>query len=357
MLDLFENLTKIPEEKYHPKFKLLKDVLLEEKAILSDWVTGYVDTNNKTVTEFQKNFHSSFWQFYLYAVLKELNFKIDFSKTFANIIITSAESIIIDSFVSNIKENSRNEQDRNRKDILAMLVPAHLAIDFNEVLDDAIIKHSIAIHKKLKNYRQSYSEFQQFNGNEPYVIALSSYDQVNYAREFTYPMMALLFGLYYDPMTDDYIPKTSIRNAGAKTDITLGLFNSDIYEDVSAILFSCTTTLDKLTSLASSQDNMGNMNHVVNVRQISDDPAYSIKTVSPTEPEVLSDGLFLFHNPHAKNALDRKMFIDSNIVQIYLEGDQFRLEGNQSPLFSRYNDNVKLPVDYLSSITKIFNRQ
>lgn len=356
MLDLFENLPKVPEEKFHAKFKLLKNSLFREKAILSDWVKEFVDRDNKIVAEFQENFHSSFWEFYLFAVFTELGLNVDFSHSSPDFIITSPERILIEAVVSNIKDGGRAEQDRKHEDILSMLIPPHQVLDFQEVLDEAIVRHSSSIHKKWSKYKNDYAKLDHVTGNEPYIIALGSYDQVNYGREFVYSMMALLFGLYYDPMTDDYLPRTSIKKPGTDSDIPIGLFNNDVFEDVSAILFSCTMTLGKLTALANSEEKSGQINHVVNVRQISDEPTYSIKSVSPTEPEHLSDGLFLFHNPFAKNIVDRNIFGNTNIVQIFLDGDQFRFEGNQPPLFSRYNDIVKLPEEFLTKIVRAFNR-
>ncbi|MFC5873243.1 hypothetical protein ACFP3I_11670 [Chryseobacterium arachidis] len=54
--------------------------------------------------------------------------------------------------------------------------------------------------------------------------------------------------------------------------------------------------------------------------------------------------------------MDRNMFGNTNIVQIFLDGDQFRFEGKKTPLFSRYNDIVKLPEEFLASIIRRFNR-
>ncbi|MFC3157121.1 hypothetical protein SAMN05443633_11278 [Chryseobacterium arachidis] len=356
MLDLFENLPEIPEEKLHAKFKFLKDNLFPEKAILSGWVKGFIDKDNKIVAEFQESFHSSFWEFYLFAVFSELCLKVDFSHSSPDFIISSPQRILIEAVVSNIRDGGRGEHDRKDRDILSMLVPQHLAIDFNEVLDEAIVRHSSAIIKKWNKYKTDYSVLDHVAGDEPYIISLSSYAEVNYGREFVYPMMALLFGLYYDPMVDDYLPRSSIKMPGTESEIPLGLFSNSALEDVSAILFSATTTLGKLTALANSDNDSEQLNHVVNVRQISDDPSYSIKSVSPTEPEHLSDGLFLFHNPFAKNIVDRNMFGNTNIVQIFLDGDQFRFEGKKTPLFSRYNDIVKLPEEFLASIIRRFNR-
>ena len=44
------------------------------------------------------------------------------------------------------------------------------------------------------------------------MIAMSSYSQINYGREYIYPMMTLLYGLSYMPNTDSYIPVTEIKS-------------------------------------------------------------------------------------------------------------------------------------------------
>ncbi len=80
-LDLFGNIDEISEEELHPKYKLLRDKYFyeEERKIILDWTDDFIDRDNKIVKEFQTTFYSSFWEFYLYKVFREMNFEIDFT--------------------------------------------------------------------------------------------------------------------------------------------------------------------------------------------------------------------------------------------------------------------------------------
>ncbi len=92
MIDLFSITTK--KEKLHPKYETIKNhlFLTGEYDILKDWIDGFEDRDNKIVYEFQTTFHSSFWEFYLFAVFKEAGFEIDFTKNRPDFIINNIVS-------------------------------------------------------------------------------------------------------------------------------------------------------------------------------------------------------------------------------------------------------------------------
>lgn len=354
MLNLFEELSGVKQGR---EYQFVRKNLYNEKKILSSWVENFIDRDGKIIREFQEKFYNSFWEFYLFSVLSELQFKVDFSKKTPDFVITAPANILIEAVVAKIKTGGKQFEERTIEDSISMLIPPHLQLDFYQVLDEAIVRHSNSFLMKWQKYGTTYSKQPFVTGHEPFIIAISSYDQINYGREYIYSMMALLFGLYYDPAIDDYIPKTAITKPESNAQIPIGLFNDSKYEDVSAVLFSCTTTLGKLTSLAKSDSTLGHYNHVVNIRQISDEPSFMLQHVSPDDPEELSDGLFLLHNPYAKNSCDRSIFKNSNITQIYLDDEQFRFEGNTPPIFSRFNSFMKMPDHYFHRIINTFNRR
>ena len=198
-MNIFEDL-KIKEEKLHTKYKLIRDnlQLTGEQEILRDWVGGFEDRDNKIVKEFQTTFHSTFWEFYLFAIFKELNFKIDFSRNRPDFIIESPSKLYIEAVVSNIKQDGKQETERALDDILSMLEPPFLQRNFYNELDESIVRHSNAILSKSKKYLNEYSALDYIDNTVPYIIALSGYDQINYGNQYIYPMMALLYGAYYD---------------------------------------------------------------------------------------------------------------------------------------------------------------
>lgn len=338
-MNIFEDL-KIKEEKLHTKYKLIRDnlQLTGEQEILRDWVGGFEDRDNKIVKEFQTTFHSTFWEFYLFAIFKELNFKIDFSRNRPDFIIESPSKLYIEAVVSNIKQDGKQETERALDDILSMLEPPFLQRNFYNELDESIVRHSNAILSKSKKYLNEYSALDYIDNTVPYIIALSGYDQINYGNQYIYPMMALLYGAYYDMENDTYARKKSILKPNSQADIPIGIFNDSKMEHISAIIFSATITLGKLTSLSLSQNkSLLKTNFVIAIRHDTDKPHWQPYVIDENNPEELADGLFVFHNPFAKNKLDTSVFRNKGIMQIKADDKGHIFENDRRPLFSRLN--------------------
>jgi len=328
-----------------------------EREIILNWTDGFIDRDNKIIKEFQTTFHSSFWEFYLYRIFCEMNFEIDFSKDRPDFIIKKPYEIFIEAVVSNIKKEGREESSRSADDVSSMVVPPHLQVDFEKLLNESIVRNSNAILSKSTKYLEKYIKCDWVSNDIPFIIALSSYDQVNYGREYIYPLLALLYGLYFNPEKNDYEVVKQITKPETDSTIPIGIFNDKSMEHISAIIFSCTTTLGKLTSLSISADNSPlQMNRVINIRNDYEPPYFKIQDVSKGNPEELSDGLFIFHNPHAKNKLSREQFSKSNIFQITFDERKLIFGGENTPIFSRLNMPKMLFPDFLiHQISKDFN--
>ena len=52
------------------------------REIIEQWAEGFQDRDGKILKEFQTSFHSTFWEFYIFQLLKDMGLKdnIDFSK-------------------------------------------------------------------------------------------------------------------------------------------------------------------------------------------------------------------------------------------------------------------------------------
>jgi hypothetical protein len=70
-------------------------------AVLNDWANGLVDRDGKFVQEFQTSFNSSFWELYLFAVLKEYGMPVDFSQASPDFYIPSLNFNIEATIASN----------------------------------------------------------------------------------------------------------------------------------------------------------------------------------------------------------------------------------------------------------------
>lgn len=339
MLDLFESRNDINPDVLHNKFKLLRNepLLHLERGVITEWASGFADRDGKLVKEFQTTFHSSLWEIYLFAVLKELGLNVDFSKNRPDFIVSENTEFYMEAVVSEIRNGGRSESARNENDIFSMLEPIHKDEDFHLLIDEAITRHSNSILSKHKKYVKEYTKCTWVKDDTPFVVALGSYDQVNYGREFHYSMMALLYGFRFNPDDQEFVRETNIIKPETTSEIPIGIFQDKKYEEISAIVFSCTVTLGKLTSLAISKNPIHPTNFVLNIRHDTDHPHYKIQIVSQEVPEELTDGLFVFHNPNAKNPLPKSVFEGSNAIQVSVKGGAIEFSGKNLPLVARFN--------------------
>lgn len=340
MLNLFKDL-KIPDNILHAKFKIIKNHLgcTGEHLVLNDWITGFQDRDNKIVKEFQTTFHSAFWEFYLYALSKEAGFEVDFSKNRPDFIITKPIKFYIEAVVANIKQGGKQETERTLADIMSMIQPYWERENFYESMNESITRYSNAFISKSKKHAE-YSKDSDWDSRAPYVIALSGYEQVNYGNNFHYAMVALLYGMYLNAKEDFYSRKTHISKPGSDALIPIGLFLTNAFSHVSAVIFSCTMTLGKLTSLAISQEkSLVNLNAVMCIRHDDEEPCFKPQIISPESPEYLTDGVFVFHNPFAMNPLPRSIFHKTNVVHLEYDTNTEILSanGNYLPIVSRLN--------------------
>ncbi|EOZ8450913.1 hypothetical protein ACQXSR_005753 [Escherichia coli] len=132
-------------------------------------------------------------------------------------------------------------------------------------------------------------------------------------------MLALLYGQYYRPSEKNFSEERFIyrpedNNIDEKEKIPLGIFSLKEYADVSAIVFSSTVSLGKLSALCSSSDNK-----IIHVWYDGDlrEPF----KITIDKKEKLTDGLFVFHNPLAKKPLPISVFECENICQFYSDKD------------------------------------
>lgn len=352
-MDLFEPIKKVSEDQWHTKFKLLKEDPCGEgeRAILQQWVDGLVDRDYKMVQEFQKTFHASYWEFYLFACFKKAGFVLEQSHNRPDFMIKAPYEVNVEAVVANIKSQGRPESNRGMEDLMDMFIPPKNQEDFYQIQHEAIVRQSNAITSKMKKYESEYSKCDWIKEDVPFVIAMSSYSQINYGREFIYPMMTLLYGMYYVPGEDNYASVSEVEKPGTDSTIPVGLFNSDKYSGISAILYSCTTTLGKLTALAKSEGYFS-MNEVYNLRRDYEDTKipYKLQHVGVDSPELLTDGLFLFHNPYAKNKLDIRCFEDTSVTQFFWQGDKLVHTSNTYPIVCRLNFSKYLQQGFLMLI-------
>ncbi|PED55440.1 hypothetical protein CON50_08895 [Bacillus anthracis] len=350
----------IKDEKLHQKFLYLRDepTLFPQKKQLEKWFEGFQDRDNKIVKEFQTTFHSTFWEIYLHAAFKEMGYEIDFSHDRPDFILKGNPNIMVEATVANIKEGGKQEDTRNDSNLLNMFTPPVNQPNFDYELKEAIARYGNSIRQKNQKFHDSYKDCDWVTPENPYVIALSSFAQVDYGRDYIYGIIALLYGRYFIPEKNDFISLKSVTKNGSNAEIPLGIFLDESYSDVSAVIFSTTTTLGKLTSTVASNDPSFNLNRVYNLyRDFQDkDCPYKLMIVGPNSPEILTDGLFVFHNPNAKNPLSLETFNTLGITQYnYDTSDGLLVFGNPNPTISRLSIAEPFSILYESKMEQQLN--
>lgn len=338
---LFDEVKGLPDKRKHKKFKILRDEvqLLAEKSLLCSYTNGLVDRDHKMVRQFQETFHSTYWEIIIYQLCLEAGFFLNQSHPFPDFIIKKPSEFYIEAVVANIKQTGIPECKRTIEDQLSMLTPPHLQKDFADVLNESIIRSSNAIFSKIKKY-EDYKKEQWFDEKKPFMIALSSCDQINYGREFIYSMMALLYGRYYIPHENGCIIKKYIKKGETGAELPLGIFLNSDYSQISAIMYTCTNTIGKLTALALSKG-LHTFNSVLDVIRDEEDEElpFKFRIVSNDSPESISDGIFIFHNPHAKQPINPRLFENTNVAHVFLENNRLVQMGITTPLYTRFSIN------------------
>ena len=372
-MELFTLAKKMTDKLCHPKFLLLRDQLFIERKVLSEWADGMEDRDGKFVREFQETFHSAFWEIIIYRLLINAGYslnqthpmpdfyinepKIFIEAVTANITGEKAEQIKADiekyeeqhrdvsvkGNVSNLRTlaygNLRSPIDQFKK-----MLPPYLNMDFHKNLVYSIVRYSSAISSKLKKYNDTYIKKEWVDSNDPFIIAMASFDELTYGNEYIYPLIALLYGRIYNPFLNIYYPQDKVQKTESLA-IDIGLFNKPEYEQISAIMFSCTSTLGKLLANGIS-NGLPSLNKVVTFHEDMSKcnningmvfPRFIKKEVSNKQPEELPEGIFIFHNPNAKNPLPPSFLKNVCVTHIYFEDGRIAFSGNGSPIVFRYN--------------------
>lgn len=329
-MDMFCDLESIDDSKKHHKYKIIKKHFPVYQKIINDWAKDFEDRDNKIVIEFQTTYHSTLWELYLFKVLKSCGFKLDLTYNHPDFIVTGNTPFYMEAVVANIKADGTKEEERKIEDSIRSLDPPVLITDFDDMMRESITRCSNSIKSKSEKYKNTYKNSSHINEETPYVVALASYDFIHYGREYIHPILALLYGKYYNRFDDCYDDIYSIHKPGSNAEISVNIFDDEEYNHVSAVIFTSSLTMGKLSSLAITKGEFCT-NEVNLVRHDRKDPIlpYKIHTVENGFGEELTDGLFVFHNPNAKNKLDTSIFKKERITQ-------YTIKGRQLYVYTRY---------------------
>lgn len=333
-MDLFKLL--VNEDRLHHRFnEFLSPNFIKERELLQEWWLDFLvkDGKKKTVKEFQTTFYSVFWEIYLDKVFKEIGYEIDENYSSPDFVLSrDSKNICVEAVVANLTVNGRGEDERTLSESLG-------ENDIFHIMNESIIRLFNAICNKNETYDKTYKNLEVVKENK-FVIALADYSQANYDQTYIYSMMALLYSAYYDPgekedllihcsdsIGREYKFKDKVyKDNGAP--LNIGLFQNDKNDHISAIIYTCTLSLDKLTSLTI---NHPEKKFIMLDRDMPrfdslEDSTFSIHRKSGAMPdELLADGIFVFHNPYAKKPLDEEDFQWKGVTHVRFDEDEYEL--------------------------------
>ncbi len=329
-MDLFNPI--IEERRWHPNFRSL--LLLDNRStfdVLNDWALGFNDRDGKFVQEFQTTFNSSFWELYLFAVLKEYSVPVDFSKSRPDFCIPSL-NLNIEATIATNAQGSEPEST-----LLDKTSPSNL----NTFNMNTIIRLSNSLSAKHNKYVDSYSALDHVKGRA-FVVAVANFDQPFSFLACQRPIEAVLHCYYVDE--ERYIATggregrlegkellQAFKSNGSP--VTLGLFTTPVYKEISAVIFNGCATIGKVRAL-STDTSYGVIFTALRLNPASDQP-YIIKQPKRLYQESLLDGLRIYHNPFAEHPLDPALFRRPGVFQWYFQGDERIVEQYEGQLLAR----------------------
>lgn len=328
-MDLFAD--RVPDHRLHPVFKMLRDPkYLPERRVLEQWAEGFVDRDGKFVNEFQTTFESSMWELYLHAYLKEIGAAVDFAHHAPDFVVDSPFKFCIEAAIAAPPVGGPPAIGYD-----ATAIPEDFA-EFNEA---AAIRIANTLSAKIAKHRSSYAKLGHA-ADQPFVVAIASFDRPYAHFAASRPIMAALYGVRYDEAAAEAlgpgateIPKFPVSSATKSngSDVPLGFFCDERASDVSAVVYSCLATWGKIRALA---DNPDALSFYQTLHPSSDGIIPEFRcAIKRDYHEHLLDGLHVFHNPFAKHPLDvdalgHPRLAQFNIIDGYLctiEPDDFLL--------------------------------
>jgi len=282
-LDLFTPI--VPEPSRHPNFLRL----IEEKDdglrnVLREWADGFVDRDGKFVAEFQRTFNSSWWELYLFAVIKSLDHKANFSLHAPDFVMPDA-GFAVEATISAHAQGATPEWSKTMADITN-----HDDIEGRYIETMARLSNSIT--SKFRKYQKSYSSLPHMR-DLSYVIAIHNFGTPDAHQLGDVAMQRLLYDVRHE--------RSFMKDS--KVSLPTGLFANEEMSDVSAIIYSSVATFGKARALSSSKGDF--VFQAVRIK--NNHELIQVGGTLGTYKESLRDGIRVFHNPFARRPLSFDM--------------------------------------------------
>lgn len=293
----------------------MEDEYGPERSVLENWAQGFEDRDGKFVQEFQLTFESSFWELYLNAALRTWGLVPDMTFTSPDFVVTQPTRLMIEATIAAPPKDGPPAFGYDVCDI---------PDDFAKFNADAAVRICNSFDAKVRRYRNYYSALPRVAG-APFAIAIAAFDRPFAHFAASRPVIAAVYGLYHDeaatPRDAERVTSYNVV-AAAKSetvDIPVGLFCDDSYSDVSAVVYSSLATWGKLRALA---DNPTALTVYRSFHPKDGSLFAEVRTAQKREyREDLMDGLWVLHNPFAKQPISDGVFSHPRIAEVRVARD------------------------------------
>jgi hypothetical protein len=297
----------------HPNFKyLLKSENKPVRDVISRWASGFEDRDNKFNYEFQTTFNSSFWEVYLHQCFKDLKFSIDFSKASPDFTVQTLnnEIINIEAVTANHAYDSVPEWENEKLK------------ESDDFLNFSCIRILNAINSKHKKYFKTYSKFDHVKGN-PFVVAVAPFEQNMFFMQNNEAIIRVLYGQGIDSGNGFAIVDFPFALKNEAVPLYLGIFTSDKYKEISAVIFSTMGTFSKAITQTS-------MDVDIRSSRYHDREGLIIELKENDKHfETHLDGLQIHHNPYAINKLSKDAFERYEVTHYYYDTESKSINPHQ----------------------------
>ena len=315
-LDLFSPV--LHQRKQHPIFRRLCEPKYgPERDVLVDWSRGFVDRDGKFVNEFQSTFESSMWELYVHACIREMGGVLDFGYARPDFVTTLREvSLCVEATVAQPPEPGTPA---------CGVGPPDIPDDLNEFNRDATVRICTRFAAKSDHYIQEYSKLDHA-AEQPFVIAIAPFDRPLSHLAHNRPILAALYGLYFD---EERTIATGSRRVirypvssvwkSRSTELPIGFFGGKRHEHISAVIYSPVAGMGKIRALA---EHPTDQIMFTTIHPSSQSIAPIVRQTPKSDyREHLLDGLYIFHNPHARYPLGLDTFAHERVAQVWVAED------------------------------------
>lgn len=266
-----------------------------EKRVIQNWADRFPDRDGKFVTEFQTSFNSSFWELYIFACLKELKLTVDFTHPSPDFTIRGG---FCTGSIECVTSQNANDQRPEHDLTIAERIEHPEGPNRDDVAREATIRLANSLSAKFAYYSNYYSTLAHVR-EKPFVLAVAPFEQHCFGIQRLDGIANVLYQYKLREVTK--------RNGSV---IPLGYFLNAAMADISAVVFSNVATYSKVIAMAKDPDALS---YFVTARYGNSDLNYYPEGYE----EGLLDGLFVLHNPYARNPLDPEALGRRGIAQLY----------------------------------------